>query len=636
MTYPSGRVVSYDYDNADRVTHVAQSGQVWATSFGYHATGAIAAYTSGNGQTTAITYDNRQRPDQLTSGPLSLNYDYDQVGNVQAIDDGRPAFSQSFDYDNLDRLTAVTGFGAATFGYDARGNRRSRNGVTYSYDGGTDRLTSDGAQSFGYDGVGNATAIGAQTYTYTPFGQLQTATVAGAQTEYWYDADQQRRMRRLSTGVQEYFVPGPGLVPLAEYRKASGGSRVLVREYIYAGDRLIASEGFEPTIAFTGDDPVVAGVTAPDKAHVNELRTEVNALRQRYGLPAYAFGTAVATGDTVTAARLLALRTALDDIAPHTWPSEVANPAQPLAIDHPIRAAHLNELRARLRALHAVAYARVFYHLDALGSVRAVTDQTGATVRRHDYAAFGEEPTPIAGADARRFTGKERDAETGLDYFSARYYLSTTGRFATVDPLMDMEKNVLDPQQWNRYTYARANPLKYIDRNGEALETLWDIFNVGLGISSLVKNVREGNIGSALLDAGGIVVDGAAAAVPILPGGAGAALRAARAGEALGDKITGISLKVGNLVENNLNSRTLDAARRELAGEVVKINPATGRAYDHIRKAREAIQGLRNQIDDIHGLLRRGGLTKKARFALEQDLRRAQDKLKEAESYGIG
>ena len=62
-----------------------------------------------------------------------------------------------------------------------------------------------------------------------------------------------------------------------------------------------------------------------------------------------------------------------------------------------------------------------------------------------------------------RFTGKERDAESGNDYFGARYYTSTMGRFLSPDPLMASAK-VWDPQTWNRYTYGRNNPLKMIDR----------------------------------------------------------------------------------------------------------------------------------------------------------------------------
>jgi RHS repeat-associated protein len=65
-----------------------------------------------------------------------------------------------------------------------------------------------------------------------------------------------------------------------------------------------------------------------------------------------------------------------------------------------------------------------------------------------------------------QFTGKERDSETGLDYFGARYYGSNMGRFMSVDP--SMESVVLqNPQSWNRYAHTINNPLRYIDPNGE-------------------------------------------------------------------------------------------------------------------------------------------------------------------------
>lgn len=66
----------------------------------------------------------------------------------------------------------------------------------------------------------------------------------------------------------------------------------------------------------------------------------------------------------------------------------------------------------------------------------------------------------------QRFTGKERDTETGLDYFGARYYSGTMGRFTSPDPLYLDMRRLSDPQQWNLYAYARNNPLKYVDPNG--------------------------------------------------------------------------------------------------------------------------------------------------------------------------
>ena len=71
-----------------------------------------------------------------------------------------------------------------------------------------------------------------------------------------------------------------------------------------------------------------------------------------------------------------------------------------------------------------------YYHLDALGSVRVVTNQAGAVVSRHDLLPFGEEVQPATlGREALLFTGKERDYDTGLDYFGARYLKADLGRF---------------------------------------------------------------------------------------------------------------------------------------------------------------------------------------------------------------
>jgi RHS repeat-associated protein len=64
-----------------------------------------------------------------------------------------------------------------------------------------------------------------------------------------------------------------------------------------------------------------------------------------------------------------------------------------------------------------------------------------------------------------QFTGKERDAETGLDYFGARYFSGAQGRFTSPDePLMFADPE--NPQSWNLYSYAFNNPLLYSDPDG--------------------------------------------------------------------------------------------------------------------------------------------------------------------------
>ncbi len=185
----------------------------------------------------------------------------------------------------------------------------------------------------------------------------------------------------------------------------------------------------------------------------------------------------------------------------------------------------------------ALAQTVEYYHLDALGSVRAVTNQAGAVIERHDYLPFGEEVNPPGTSNTRKFTGKERDAETGLDYFGARYYSSRTARFTTIDPVYTWRENLADPQRWNRYAYARNNPLRYVDPDGRWIETLWDVTNVAVGVKSAYDNFRSGQYLSGVVDIGGALVDSVAAVVPVVPGGVGMAIKAARAAERADDML---------------------------------------------------------------------------------------------------
>jgi len=69
-------------------------------------------------------------------------------------------------------------------------------------------------------------------------------------------------------------------------------------------------------------------------------------------------------------------------------------------------------------------------------------------------------------AISHKFTGKERDIESGLDYFGARYNASTMGRFMSPDPLYLELHRLSDPHQLNLYSYVRNNPLSLTDPTG--------------------------------------------------------------------------------------------------------------------------------------------------------------------------
>jgi RHS repeat-associated protein len=107
-----------------------------------------------------------------------------------------------------------------------------------------------------------------------------------------------------------------------------------------------------------------------------------------------------------------------------------------------------------------------YYFSDHLKTASVITDATGNIKSESDYYPWGGELQFLSNdSNHYKFTGKERDAESGMDYFGARYYSNSLGRFVTTDPLMASAR-VSDPQTWNRYSYARNNPERFLDPTG--------------------------------------------------------------------------------------------------------------------------------------------------------------------------
>ena len=109
------------------------------------------------------------------------------------------------------------------------------------------------------------------------------------------------------------------------------------------------------------------------------------------------------------------------------------------------------------------AGSRSYYHTDLLGSTRAVVQ--GATVTEsYDYDPWGVlMPARSLGSGTKeKFTTKERDAESQLDYFGARSYASAIGRWTTVDPAVAADS----APQWSPYGYVKGNPVNFSDPFG--------------------------------------------------------------------------------------------------------------------------------------------------------------------------
>jgi RHS repeat-associated protein len=239
ITYPSGRVVTYTFDFADRALSAASAGTNFVTSANYLPFGPEGQVTFGNGTTKSMTYDLRYRPveNKLTSGlGVLADYQYseDAVGNITAIRDAvDPTYNRDFGYDDLHRLTRANSgsslWGAGAYTYDAMGNMLTlslgaQRQSAFAYAGTLPKLTSvtenGSARPVSYDAAGNEQAVGADTSTYSPRNLLNGASGL----TYGYDS---RGLRTITT-VTSAFGTVSGNVVTAATGAAVAGATVTI------------------------------------------------------------------------------------------------------------------------------------------------------------------------------------------------------------------------------------------------------------------------------------------------------------------------------------------------------------------------------------------------------------------------
>lgn len=104
-----------------------------------------------------------------------------------------------------------------------------------------------------------------------------------------------------------------------------------------------------------------------------------------------------------------------------------------------------------------------FYHPDAIGSTRLITDPNKTVVFSDSYQPYGQDNGTPTGSDTYRFTGKPVSSTTGLYYEYQRWYDPSTGRFISQDPL---GWNPWDSQSLNPYAYVGNQPTLLTDPTG--------------------------------------------------------------------------------------------------------------------------------------------------------------------------
>ena len=234
--YPDGDVVSYAYDAAGNLHSV--SGYVDAMT--WSPSGQLTSLTYANGTTTSYMYDSKRlwlltaAVNQGATTLYTAAYTYDAAGLVKTATDGAPTASTlSYAYDDLNRLTGVSGAQNQTFSYDALGNMTSNSLVgNYAYGDSAHKhaVTTAGSNTYAYDANGNMISGAGRTFGWDAQNRLISTTQGAATTSYAYDAGEQRIKKTQGANTTRYFSR------LVEQVNGQ------LTQYYYAGSILVAKK----------------------------------------------------------------------------------------------------------------------------------------------------------------------------------------------------------------------------------------------------------------------------------------------------------------------------------------------------------------------------------------------------------
>ncbi len=247
LTYPSGRTIAYTFNALGRVSQVSTTplggaAQIVASNIAYQPFGGVKSYTLGNGQTYTRGFDLDGRIASYNLGSQFFALGYDEASRISFITDaGNPSNSNTYSYDNLDRLIgAVLPNLPFAYNYDAVGNRTSKTvgsaTDTYAYDATSNRISSITApagvtRSFTFDDNGATTNDGFNQYVYDTRGRLAQSIGPQGLTPYHVNALGQRIRKSNTTEDRVYLYDTRGRL-IAE----TDPDGILRREYLYLND----------------------------------------------------------------------------------------------------------------------------------------------------------------------------------------------------------------------------------------------------------------------------------------------------------------------------------------------------------------------------------------------------------------
>lgn len=476
-----GQRYRFNYNPLGAVTHLRRGTDVM--SFTYDAVGNRKTRTDYNGALIDYDYDALNRLKTITSpDTTTVNYTYDKLSRMQTATNENGTVN--FDYNKMNRVIRATDvFGQIVeYNYDANGNRTklSLNSVTvqtYKYDA-IDRMTktldaASLAMNYTYDATNKLSSrklpnAVLTTYQYDGLDRLtrlldQKGVATIADHQYQYDSASQITQIAEPTIIKSYGYDAIDRLTSANYSNPLQQNE----SYSYDGvgnrtaSQLSASYSYQRFNRLTN----TSTATYSHDTNGNLIsKTDSNGATQyTWNFENRLKQVTLPSGTTVSY-KYDALGRRIQRIPSTGVSTNFVYDGQDVLKDLNSDGStidYLNGLgidnKLRLTDSRLIATGPLYFLQDHLGSTTALTNSLGVSVTQVSYDAFGNS----SGNSFTRYdyTGRERDADTGLLDYRARWYDPQAGRFISEDP-MGIAAGL------NEYTYVENQPTVEVDPSG--------------------------------------------------------------------------------------------------------------------------------------------------------------------------
>ena len=629
IMYPDGDGVNYRYYNSGELRDVFRSPQLGPTmpvvsDLQYDEQGHNIHREYGNGVRTYYQYEPlRNRLDKMRtvapSCPLQdVGYKYDGVSNIVYIMQSEPScntlggqYKNEYTYDAQNRLTKAISPSGSAFPYDFHANYSPAGRFGHGFCGNTSGVADENTL-YGYDDhrlthqprvIFESNNSRHTQLAWDANGNLSLVWVCKEFTRFheWDDEDR----LRMVVGNKE----------VGYYGYDANGERV----YKLIGGSEITHTDEESSDALARFDNAVLYpnpyVTITKKGYTKHYYAYGERLATSIGRGGFCKITHETISHPETDHEISLLQEWIKINFDKEYPFEYTKEPMPqLTKNVDIAGQDLNELQywcpiRRLKRLRVeyeqdILYSAIdkhceaqeperdiFYtHGDHLGSASWITDFGGHPIQYLHYLPYGQmlaNQTPYGYDERYKFTGKERDEETGYDFFGARYYWSLLKHWTKVDPLVD------DYLHISPYAYCNWNPVKYKDPDGRFPDVIWDAVWIAWDGASFLYNTIVGNNQEAAMDAACFTADGATLFVPGMPAVSGPGKASAK----LAPKVAESAPKVAKAIDKVITA-TKSTYRQALQKATGKLGKGYEAHHTLPQKHRRDFEKLGINIDE--------------------------------------